>query len=158
MRLLFVCLGNICRSPAAESVLREMLDREGLAANIQVDSAGTTGYHIGSEPDPRTCRALQARGYHQWSKARLVEAQDFLDFDLILAMDRHNMRELGRLCPKPELMDKVKLACTFCSRHSLTEVPDPYYGNKEDFALVIDLAEDFSQNIVQAIKEKRLGA
>jgi protein-tyrosine phosphatase len=157
MRLLFVCLGNICRSPAAESVLREMLDREGLAASVQVDSAGTTGYHIGSEPDPRTRKALEARGYRQWSKARLVEAQDFLEYDLILAMDQQNMRELRRLCPKHELMDKVKLAASFCTQHSHSEVPDPYYGEKEDFVLVIDLAEDFCQNIVHAIKEKRLG-
>jgi protein-tyrosine phosphatase len=154
MRLLFVCLGNICRSPAAETVLREWIDREGLSHAITVDSAGTIDYHLGSEPDPRMRTALRARGYTQWSRCRLVEAQDFFDFDVILAMDQQNMRDLRRICPRPELMDKVKLASSYCTRHRVTEVPDPYYGQAEDFEHVIDLAEDFSQNLIQMIKQK----
>ncbi len=156
MRLLFVCLGNICRSPAAETVLRELLDREGLSSSSTVDSAGTTGYHIGEEPDPRMRQELAQRGYKQWSRARLVEAKDFYDFDIILAMDQQNMRELRRLCPKPELLSKLRLACSFCSRHHDSEVPDPYYGSKSDFAYVVTLVEDISEGIIQNLKQKTL--
>lgn len=154
MRLLFVCLGNICRSPAAETVLRELVDREGLTHAFTVDSAGTADYHVGSEPDPRMRKALRARGYQKWSLCRTVQAQDFFDFDVILAMDQQNMRDLRRLCPKPELLDKVKLAASYCTRHPVTEVPDPYYGQADDFEHVIDLAEDFSQNLIQIFKTK----
>lgn len=154
MRLLFVCLGNICRSPAAETVLREWIDREALSHAITVDSAGTIDYHLGSEPDPRMRKALRARGYTQWSRCRLVESQDFFDFDVILAMDQQNLRDLRRICPRRELLDKVKLAASYCTRHRVTEVPDPYYGQAEDFEHVIDLAEDFSQNLIQMIKQK----
>ncbi len=154
MRLLFVCLGNICRSPAAETVLRELVDREGLTHAITVDSAGTADYHVGSEPDPRMRKALRARGYQKWSRCRKVQAQDFLDFDVILAMDQQNLRDLQRVCPRPELLDKVKLAASYCTRHSVTEVPDPYYGETKDFEHVIDLAEDFSQNMIQLFKKQ----
>ncbi len=155
MRLLFVCLGNICRSPAAETVLRELLEREGLSHALTVDSAGTLDYHVGSEPDPRMRKALRARGYQLWSRCRLIQSQDFLDFDVILAMDQQNVRELRRICPKPELMSKLKLAASYCTRHSVSEVPDPYYGTPEDFEHVIDLAEDFSQNLIQHLKTQR---
>jgi len=154
-RLLFVCLGNICRSPAAETVLREQLEREGLHEALIVDSAGTIDYHVGSEPDPRMRKALRDRGYQKWSRCRLVQSQDFFDSDLILAMDQQNVRELRRICPKPELFTKVKLAASYCTRHSVLEVPDPYYGSAEDFELVIDLAEDFSQNLIQAVKNQQ---
>jgi protein-tyrosine phosphatase len=154
MRLLFVCLGNICRSPAAETVLREWIEREGLTHALTVDSAGTIDYHLGSEPDPRMRKALKARGYSQWSRCRQVQSQDFFDYDVILAMDQQNLRELRRVCPKPELMARIKLAASYCTRHEVTEVPDPYYGQAADFEYVIDLAEDFSENIVQMIKRK----
>ncbi len=152
MRVLFVCLGNICRSPAAETVLRERLEREGLAEAVTVDSAGTIDYHLGSEPDPRMRKALRARGYTQWSRCRLVQPQDFFDFDLILAMDQQNLLDLRRLCPRPELLDKLKLAASYCTRHNVTIIPDPYYGQAADFEHVLDLAEDLSQNLIQAFK------
>lgn len=154
MRLLFVCLGNICRSPAAETVLQELIEREGLTHTLTVDSAGTLDYHLGSEPDPRMRKALRARGYSQWSRCRQVEAQDFFDCDVILAMDQQNVRELRRICPKPELTGKIKLAASYCTRHEVTEVPDPYYGQTADFEYVIDLAEDFSQSIIERIKRQ----
>lgn len=154
-RLLFVCLGNICRSPAAEAVLREHLQREGLHDALIVDSAGTIDYHVGSEPDPRMRKALRDRGYQNWSRCRQVQSQDFLDFDLILAMDQQNVDELKRICPSPELFTKVKLAARYCTRHNAIKVPDPYYGNREDFEHVIDLAEDFSENLLQTIKNQQ---
>lgn len=156
MRLLFVCLGNICRSPVAETVLRELLEREGLAHALEVDSAGTAGYHVGSEPDPRTQKSLTARGYSKWSRCRQVIPEDFIAYDLILAMDEQNMRDLRRICPNPELLGKLKLAATFCSKHKCSEVPDPYYGSTKDFERVIDLAEDFSQTLIHALKEQKL--
>jgi protein-tyrosine phosphatase len=152
MKVLFVCLGNICRSPAAETVLRERLDREGLAQTVTVDSAGTIDYHLGSEPDPRMRKALKARGYTRWSRCRLIQPQDFFDFDLILAMDQQNLADLRRLCPKPELLDKVKLAASYCTRHQVSAIPDPYYGKAADFEYVLDLAEDLSDNLVQVIR------
>jgi protein-tyrosine phosphatase len=155
MRLLFVCLGNICRSPAAETVLRELIVREGLAHAITVDSAGTADYHVGSEPDPRMRKALRARGYTQWSLCRKVQSQDFFDFDVILAMDQQNLRDLRRICPNPELLDRIKLAASYCTRFQVTEVPDPYYGETADFEHVINLAEDFSQNLIQIFKQKK---
>jgi protein-tyrosine phosphatase len=154
MRILFVCLGNICRSPAAETVLRELVQRAGLSQALTVDSAGTIDYHLGSEPDPRMRKALKARGYSQWSRCRIVTAQDFFDFDVILAMDQQNLRELRRLCPKPELLEKIKLAASYCTRHEVSEVPDPYYGQAADFEHVIDLAEDFSQAIVARLQQQ----
>jgi len=156
MRLLFVCLGNICRSPAAETVLRELLSREGLSQALIVDSAGTAGYHVGEEPDSRMRQALTARGYKQWSLCRQVQPEDFSNYDLILAMDEQNLRDLRRICPKPELLSKLKLAASYCSRHECSEVPDPYYGSKKDFEHVIDLAEDFSQNLIAAFKISEL--
>jgi protein-tyrosine phosphatase len=154
-RLLFVCLGNICRSPAAEAVLRAGLQREGLHDALIVDSAGTIDYHVGSEPDPRMRKALRDRGYQNWSRCRKVQSQDFFDFDLILAMDQENVRDLRRICPSPELFTKVKLAAGYCARHNEAEVPDPYYGNREAFDHVIDLAEDFSENLIQTIKNQQ---
>lgn len=132
--VLFVCTGNICRSPTADGVLRH------LAPHLTVDSAGTHGYHIGAPPDPRTVKAAKARGYDLTSlRARKVTAQDFRDFDLILAMDRGHYEHLELLRPK----DATATLALFCEFAGLGKqcVPDPYYGGAKDFEECINLIE-----------------
>ncbi len=152
MRVLFVCLGNICRSPAGEAVMKSLLRQHALDQSIIVDSAGTADYHSGEEPDTRMRQALSERGYTDWSPARQVQNQDFEDFDWIIAMDQQNLRQLQSICPDNRHLKKIRLASDFLSRHPHKEIPDPYYGTKDDFELVIQLAEDFCQGIIQTLK------
>ncbi len=151
MRLLFVCLGNICRSPAAETIMRHFIERESLDHLHQVDSAGTAGYHIGSLPDPRSRKALTDAGYQGWSRCRQVSPEDFHSFDYVFPMDQQNLRALRQVCPEPELFAKVKLICEFASTHREKEVPDPYYGSEEDFAFMVRLLEDCCQGISRSL-------
>ncbi len=140
MRVLFVCLGNICRSPTAEGIFRQRLQRAGLAERVEVDSAGTGDWHVGKAPDARTLRVAARRGYDlSGLRARQVMAADFACFDLILAMDHDNLAHLGCLCP-PEQAGRVDL---FLRRYALDvdEVPDPYHGGEEGFERVLDLLE-----------------
>jgi protein-tyrosine phosphatase len=142
-RLLFVCLGNICRSPAGENVMNHLLEREGLAAQFEVDSAGTAGYHIGNPPDLRMTKAARNRGIASCGRARQVRPSDFAEFDWIFAMDRSNYEDLvavRKKCDDPTA--KLVLFCDFCEAHSESEVPDPYYGGPEGFDKVLDLLED----------------
>lgn len=129
-RLLFVCLGNICRSPTAEGVLRHLLAERGLTDEVFVDSAGTGGWHVGSAPDPRSTQAAARRGIELSGAARQVTRRDFEDFDLLLAMDRSNLRDLMAMAP-PGLEYKVRLLAD-------VEVPDPYLGD-DGFDLVLDI-------------------
>lgn len=140
MRVLFVCLGNICRSPTAEGVLRHKLREAGLHGRIEVDSAGTGDWHVGKTPDRRTRLAAQRRGYELDAlRARQVSPQDFASFDLILAMDASNLQHLQRLRPS---QGKAELDL-FLRRYrlALDEVPDPYYGGEDGFERVLDLIE-----------------
>jgi len=140
MRVLFVCLGNICRSPTAEGVLRQKLREAGLEGRIQVDSAGTGDWHVGKAPDSRTRQAALRRGYDLSAlRARQVVAADFQRFDLVLAMDQNNLAHLQRLQPQGESAELD----LFLRRYQLTldEVPDPYYGGEEGFEQVLDLLE-----------------
>lgn len=141
MRILFVCLGNICRSPAAEAVMREVLVSRMAPMKLEIDSAGTAAYHEGAEPDSRMRQALKARGYTKWSRARQVTPSDFQQFDLILALDHKNLADLKRLCPQPQLLSKLRLLGDFSLLHRGASVPDPYYGEAEDFERVIDMVE-----------------
>src|SRR5215472_1680864 len=128
MRILFVCLGNICRSPTAEGVLRALAAREAPELSIEVDSAGTAAYHAGEPPDPRTRQAAARRGYDLTAqRARIVEPLDFERFDLILAMDRENLRTLQRRAP-PGAQERLRLFLEFAPEPGPAEVPDPYYG------------------------------
>ena len=141
-RILFVCMGNICRSPTAEGVARALAERSGVAAGFEFDSAGTHGYHIGKAPDARATKAAASRGYDLSSlKARQVDTADFVRFDRILAMDRDNL-ELLRQASPPEHHGKLGLFLEFASRRDEDEVPDPYYGGPEGFERVLDLIED----------------
>ena len=142
-KLLFVCLGNICRSPTAENVMNHLVEKAGLSDSIHCDSAGTSSYHIGSRPDSRMSAAANALlGIKLCGKARQFSSADFENFDLILAMDRENYRNILSMDSSGKYQDKVRLMCDYCRSYSLKEVPDPYYGGKEGFNQVVDLLVD----------------
>ena len=141
-KLLFVCLGNICRSPSAENIMNHLVQEAGLNHEIECDSAGTSGYHIGESPDRRMQQAGLERGIKLVGSSRKFERQDFDNFDLILAMDRANYRDIVRQDSTGQYRDKVKMICNYCSKFSDQEVPDPYYGGPSGFTYVIDLLVD----------------
>lgn len=153
-KLLFVCLGNICRSPAAENIMNDLIKREGLSDRIICDSAGTSSYHIGSPPDRRMTAAAKQRGIQMRGQARQFERSDFAAFDLILAMDRENYQNILALDPQGQYSDKVKLMCEFCTEHTDREVPDPYYGGPEGFNYVIDLLTDACEGLLQHVRHE----
>ncbi|MBA4289597.1 MAG: protein-tyrosine-phosphatase [Pseudomonas sp.] len=151
MRVLFVCLGNICRSPTAEGVLRHKLREAGLQARVEVDSAGTGDWHVGKAADLRTRQAAQQRGYDLSAlRGRQVQAADFNAFDLILAMDNSNLRDLQQLRPGNATAELD----LFLRRYQLQldEVPDPYYGGADGFEQVLDLIEQACEGLLREIK------
>src|SRR5574343_43217 len=153
-RVLLVCMGNICRSPTAEGVLRHFIKINNLGDKVEVDSAGTHGYHVGEAPDSRTQRAASARGYNlSQLRARKVARQDLDYFDLILAMDKSNLDNLRRMA-SPEQQEKIRLFMDFARNFDDEEVPDPYYGLGHGFDLVLDMVEDASQGLVEAIRKE----
>jgi protein-tyrosine phosphatase len=151
-RLLFVCLGNICRSPAADGVMRSLVEAEGLGERIAIRSAGTGGWHVGKLPDQRMRSAAQKRSYDLSSRARQVSTEDLRDYDLVLVMDQQNLRDMRSYDPLSQFTAKVRLFCEFCSNHQETEVPDPYYGGEQGFELVLDLLEDGCRGVLQHIR------
>jgi len=152
--VLLVCMGNICRSPTAEVVLRKLIRINGLGNTVEVDSAGTHGYHVGEAPDARTQRAALARGYNlSQLRARKVARQDIDYFNLILAMDKSNLDNLRRMAPQ-EAHDRIKLFMDYSKNFDDDEVPDPYYGLGHGFDLVLDIVEDAAQGLVEDIKKK----
>ena len=154
VKVLFVCMGNICRSPTAEGVLRHYLRANGLADKVEVDSAGTHGYHVGEPPDGRTQKAAAARGYDlSQLRARKVAPQDIEYFDLILAMDKVNLDNLQRMAGR-DGHDRIKLFMDYAKNFDDEEVPDPYYGLGHGFDLVLDMVEDASLGLVGEIKKK----
>ena len=144
MRILFVCMGNICRSPTAEGVMRALVRDEGLDGRIAIDSAGTGGWHAGEPPDGRAASAARRRGIALEGAARQVKTEDFEAFDLLLAMDAENLRNLEALAPDPDARAKVRLLREFdpASEGAFDlDVPDPYYGGTRGFEDVLDLVE-----------------
>jgi protein-tyrosine phosphatase len=155
VRLLFVCLGNICRSPSAEGVMRSLVQREGLEGQVVVDSAGTGAWHIGSSPDDRARRAATERGVQLSGRARQVRPEDFESFDLILAMDRDNERALQALAGDEQERAKVRLLREFdpaSVEAGDLEVPDPYYGAAGGFEEVLDLVEAACEGLLEEIR------
>ena len=150
-KLLFVCLGNICRSPSAENIMQHLIDRRGLSDRIVCDSAGTAGYHTGSPPDSRMSAAAKKKGMALVGSARQFVAEDFDNFDLILAMDRSNYRDILALDKARQHTDKVKLMCSFCRHHNDDEVPDPYYGGEAGFDYVIELLTDACEGLLDSV-------
>ena len=153
MKVLFVCFGNICRSPTAEGVFRHLLAQEAPELRVEVDSAGTAGYHIGHPPDLRSRRAAHARGIDlSGLRARQVAAEDFLRFDLILAMDRDNLEELEAMRPA-ESRARVQLFLEYAPELARTEVPDPYYGDARGFEEVLNLSAAASRGLIAALQK-----
>ncbi len=158
MRILFVCLGNICRSPTAEVVFRTLAAREAPELTLEVDSAGTAGYHVGEPPDPRTREAAFRRGYDLSElRARVVEPQDFDRFDLILAMDRDNFDVLRRRAPR-HAHERVRLFLEFAPDAGSTNVPDPYYGGPNGFEEVLDLVEEAARGLLNHLRQRARAA
>ena len=155
--VLFVCLGNICRSPTAHAVFEQRVAGMGLGTRIRVDSAGTGGWHAGEPPDARTQRHARARGYELGAlRARQVNAEDFHIFDFVLAMDHANLADLGRLRP-PGGTAEIGLFLDYARAHEgVREVPDPYYGGGEGFETVLDLVEDAADGLLEHIRQTRL--
>ncbi|MEL6787003.1 MAG: low molecular weight protein-tyrosine-phosphatase [Cyanobacteria bacterium J06607_15] len=141
-KLLFVCLGNICRSPSAENIMNQLIEEAGLAQKIVCDSAGTSGYHIGAAPDRRMNAAAQKRGLELEGQSRKLKPADLQKFDLILAMDRANYQDIIYLDREGKYEDKVRMMCDFAASKPDQEVPDPYYGGTDGFDYVIDLLYD----------------
>ena len=158
MRILFVCLGNICRSPTAEAVLRSLAEREAPELPLEVDSAGTAGYHVGAPPDPRTRAAAARRGYDLSAlRARLVEPADFERFDLILAMDRENLSVLRQRAPAVA-MERLRLLLEFAPQSGSEDVPDPYYGGPNGFEEVLDLIEAATRGLLTHLRQRARAA
>jgi protein-tyrosine phosphatase len=150
--VLFVCTGNICRSPTAEGVFRKLVADAGLADRIRADSAGTHGYHVGEPPDRRTQTAARTRGYDlSGLRARRVARDDFHRFDLVVAMDREHHEILAGIAP-PSAGHKLRLMMEFARRSAHDEVPDPYYGGPEGFELVLDLLEDAAEGLLETLR------
>jgi protein-tyrosine phosphatase len=155
IRILMVCMGNICRSPTAQGVFESLLARSALAEFVEVDSAGTHAYHVGASPDPRAQAAAAARGFdlsHQ--RARRVRPEDFERFDYIVAMDADNLAELLQICPSEVLRQRVRRFMDFAPTADSTSVPDPYYGGQRGFERVLDLIEDASRGMLAHLERE----
>jgi protein-tyrosine phosphatase len=158
VKLLFVCLGNICRSPSAEGIMNHLIAEAGLEGKIICDSAGTSGYHICEPPDPRMTAAAKRQGIPLTGHSRKVESTDFEQFDLILAMDSANYQTLLNHERTGRYHSKIRLMCDFCEKFSETEVPDPYYGGPDGFDHVIDLLLDACGGLLTHVTQDLLSA
>ena len=153
INILFVCMGNICRSPTAEGIFSHLLEQESLSHAINVDSAGTHAYHVGNPPDHRAQTTAQKRGIDLSKQAaRRVSTEDFEKFDYILAMDEDNLSDLLAVCPV-EFSHKIRLFLEYAPHLNIREVPDPYYGGASGFDRVLDMVEAASQGLLKSIRE-----
>lgn len=156
IKVLFVCTGNICRSPTAEGVFRALVAAEGLAGHIATDSAGTHSYHVGEPPDGRSTAAARARGIDLSDlRARKVRPGDYDEFDLVLAMDRGHADILRRQCP-PQRAERVRLFLDFAPDLGIKDVPDPYYGGGDGFERVLDMVEAGARGVLEHIRRTML--
>ena len=152
-RILFVCLGNICRSPAANGVMEQMVAKQGLQDKFLIDSAGTYGGHAGELPDPRMRVAASRRGYNLTHRSRKFREQDYHDFDMIVVMDDSNYENVARLAPERKYLDKVYRFVEFSKNHpDWSYVPDPYYEGHDGFELVLDILEDGCAELINRLK------
>ena len=153
-KLLFVCLGNICRSPAAEGVFLHLLREHGLEDCVVVDSAGTGSWHVGNKADPRMRAAAERRGIHLPSRARQIELDDFSRFDLVVTMDSENLRNVRSLAKEAgnKATATIRPMLSYARSTQLEDVPDPYYGGEQGFEQVLDLLEDACSGLIEEIK------
>jgi protein-tyrosine phosphatase len=157
MRLLFVCMGNICRSPTAEAVMRAIVAREGLQDEVEIDSAGTGSWHIGDPPDARSTEVAARRGIVMEGAARQVTEADFEAYDLLLAADEQNVAALRAMAPDDAAADKVHLLREFDPKSVAAgdlEVPDPYYGGPDGFEHVLDLVQDACEGLLEHVRSR----
>lgn len=158
VRVLFVCMGNICRSPTAEGIFRHLVGQQGLSERIITDSAGTHDYHVGAAPDARAQAAAARRGYDlSGLRARQVEPGDFSRYDYVLAMDNNNLSLLRRSCPA-HYRERLQLFLEYAQDVDLREVPDPYYGGEQCFEAVLDLAENAAAGLLRHIRLAHLNS
>lgn len=152
VRILFVCLGNICRSAAADGMMRKLVRDAGKEGCCVIDSAGISSYHQGELPDARMVAHAARRGYVLNHRSRPVTVGDFADFDLIIGMDDSNIRALHDLAPTPEAAAKIRRMTDYCVRHAgVSAVPDPYYGGEAGFEYVLDILEDALSGLLQSV-------
>lgn len=151
-KILFLCMGNICRSPAGHCVFQHLVDQAGLSEHFEIESAGTIGFHVGSPPDSRMQQAMRAREIPIIGRSRQLKASDLAYYDLILAMDQDNLAGARGLDSTGRFHDRIRLFCEYCSEHSDTEVPDPYYGGERGFEYVMDLIEDGCANLLEQLR------
>ncbi len=152
MKVLFICLGNICRSPAAEGVFRFIVEREGLEESFEIDSAGTYGGHAGNLPDARMRAAALKRGYVLDSRSRKLTSDDFYSFDMLIVMDDANYERVSRLAPDMPSLQKLYRMRDYLTRYSIDHIPDPYYEGVEGFEYVLDLLEDACANLLSKLR------
>ena len=152
VRVLFVCLGNICRSPAAEGVFLHLIEQEGLQDCFEVDSAGTGGLHVGHPADSRMRAAAERRGIKLLSRARQISAEDLQHYDWILTMDADNLRNVRRLDPSGQSHGRIAPLTNHCQVLQASEVPDPYYGGEQGFEHVLDLLEDACAGLLSQLR------
>lgn len=153
--VLFICLGNICRSPAAEGIMKSLVEKEGMSDDFFIDSAAIGSWHIGQLPDSRMRKCGAEHGYRFDSHARQIQKSDFQHFDLIVVMDNENYRAITSMASSQADKDKVVRIADYLTHHrEYTTVPDPYYGDYSDFELVIELLEDACQGLLDSIKEQ----
>ncbi|MCW8869858.1 MAG: low molecular weight phosphotyrosine protein phosphatase [Proteobacteria bacterium] len=151
-KILFVCMGNICRSPSAEAIFSQLIKTSDLQQQFEIDSAGTHAYHVGNPPDARSCEAAHKRGIAmQHLRARQVQAADFERFDRLIVMDQDNLDELKNRFPG-QALDKVSFMMSYAGQRTETEVPDPYYGGEDGFERVLDLLTDAAEGLLSDIK------
>jgi protein-tyrosine phosphatase len=154
MKILFVCLGNICRSPAAEGVFRSKVVNAGLVDKVECASVGTGSYNLGCPPDSRMVAAAKSRGYVLEGEARRISfPEDFMEFDLILTMDNSNFNNVRNLDQNGKYHHKVKKFTDFCSTKEFSEVPDPYYDGDERFNLVLDILDDGTEGLLRFVSD-----
>ena len=154
-KVLFLCMGNICRSPAGHCIFQHLVNQAGLSEQFEIESAGTIGFHVGEPPDARMQQAMRAREIPIIGQSRQLKAGDLAYYDLILAMDNDNLAGARSLDPSGKLHDRIRLFCDFCSEHSDTEVPDPYYGGERGFEYVLDLIQDGCANLLDQLRPDR---